>query len=99
MKELLLFGSTFGVVFALGFQSLNVNSGHYRMAALTSLVIGIFNLILYKTAPQVSSPVEIACYLIGGPLGIVAAMKAHGRLKAWIAKGLEKPRRNRAWSW
>jgi hypothetical protein len=77
MSELFLFGSTFGVVFFLGFQSLCVNSGHYWLAGINSLLIGTFNLILFKTAPQVQGTAEIACYLLGGPLGILSAMWVH----------------------
>jgi len=86
----MLFGSAFGVVFALGFQSLNVNAGHYRLAFCTSLLIGVFNLFLYKLAPNVHSPLEIAAYLLGGPIGIVCAMKAHARMKAWLNRGAEQ---------
>jgi hypothetical protein len=86
MKELILFVSAFGVVFALGFQSLNVNAGHYRAAFTTSLAIGAFNLFLYKLAPNVNSTTEIAAYLIGGPIGIVCAMLAHARLKRWLTR-------------
>lgn len=77
MKELFLFGSTFGVVFFLGFQSLCVNSGLYWLAALNSMLIGGFNLLLFKTAPQVSGTPEILCYLFGGPFGILSAMWFH----------------------
>jgi hypothetical protein len=44
MTELILFTSTFILVFALGLQSLNVNNGHFVLAAITSFVIGcLFN--------------------------------------------------------
>lgn len=76
MTSLALFASTFALVFALGLQSLNVNGGHRRLAFLTSFAIGAANLVLYKLAPEASG-IEIAAYLIGGPLGIVAAMHAH----------------------
>lgn len=79
MTALALFASTFGLVFALGLQSLNVNGGHMRLAFLTSFAIGAANLVLYKLAPDASG-IEIAAYLIGGPLGIVAAMHAHPHL-------------------
>lgn len=78
MSELYLFGTTFLLVFALGLQSLNVNGGHYLAAFLTSLVIGAMNMVLYKLAPNASWS-EIACYLAGGPIGIVASMKVHRR--------------------
>lgn len=79
MNELYLFGSTLVLVFALGLQSLNVNGGHYLAAFVTSFVIGVMNMVLYKLAPN-ASPTEIAAYLTGGPIGIVASMVAHRRL-------------------
>jgi hypothetical protein len=83
MTALALFLSTFALVFALGLQSLNVNGGHYRAAFLTSLAIGAANLILYKLAPDASG-IEIGAYLAGGPIGIVCAMRAHPRMRAWF---------------
>jgi len=78
MIELALFASSFVVVFALGLQSLNVNGGHYVAAFLTSFVIGASQLALYKLVPE-ANLVQIAAYLSGGPLGIVASMWAHRR--------------------
>ncbi len=76
MTELALFGSTFGLVFCLGTQSLNVNGGHYVAAFITSFAIGAGNLVVLKLAPS-ATPTEMAAYLIGGPFGIVASMIAH----------------------
>ena len=78
MTEALLFASTFVSVFALGFQSLNVNGGHYRAAFLTSLLISASTLWLYRLLPQ-ADVTEIAAYMLGGPFGIVASMWAHRR--------------------
>lgn len=78
MTELILFASTFALVFALGFQSLNVNGGHYTAAACTSFAIGISNVVLYKLVPSATAT-EIVAYLAGGPLGIVASMYVHQR--------------------
>lgn len=89
MNELSLFASTFGVVFFLGFQSLCVNSGRYWLAGINSLLIGVFNLILFKTAPQVHGATEIACYLFGGPLGILSAMYVHHNLIPTWKQSLE----------
>ncbi|HAR45568.1 MAG TPA: hypothetical protein DCS05_05175 [Nitrospiraceae bacterium] len=75
MTELALFTSSFLLVFALGFQSLNVNNGRYTAAFLTSFLIGAANIAVLKLAPS-ASPTEIAAYLAGGPLGIIGAMKA-----------------------
>ena len=87
MSTALLFASTFGMVFFLGFQSLSVNSGHYWLAALNSLVIGSFNLVLYKTAPHVSGASEVIAYITGGPLGILLAM--------WVHRNVISPRMSR----
>jgi len=76
MNALFLFASTFLLVFALGLQSLNVNGGHYRMAFFTSFVIGAMQMVLLKLGPDAGA-LEIAAYLGGGPLGIIASMKAH----------------------
>lgn len=81
MTELTLFASTFALVFALGFQSLNVNGGHYLAAFITSFAIGAANLILFKLAPEAAGS-EIAAFLAGGPFGIVCAMRAH----PWMRK-------------
>jgi uncharacterized membrane protein YuzA (DUF378 family) len=75
-----LFGATFGVVFMLGFQSLSVQSGNYPLAAINSIIIGIFNLALLKTVPFVDAPVQIAVYIIAGPIGIVASMLVHRKI-------------------
>ena len=88
MNELSLFGSTFGMVFFLGFQSMAVNSGQYWLAGVNSFIIGCFHLILYKTAPHVAGSLQIASYVTGGPLGILCAMYAHRNLlPKWIARG------------
>lgn len=81
MSELILFASTFALVFALGLQSLNVNGGHYRAAFFTSFAIGAANLALYKLAPNADTS-EIIAYLAGGPLGIITAMRIHHLVRA-----------------
>lgn len=75
---LILFASTFASVFALGFQSQNVNQGHYLAAALTSLVIGISTQYLYKSMPG-ADVLGVIGYLTGGVTGIVASMYVHRR--------------------
>ncbi len=79
MTELTLFARTFILVFALGLQSINVNNGHYILAALTSFVIGAGQMVLYKLAPN-AEWTDIAAYLVGGPFGITASMWAHPKL-------------------
>lgn len=82
MTELLLFGSTFVLVFLLGFQSLNVNGGHYVAAFLSSFGISLSQLILYKLVPD-ATWTQVAAYMSGGPLGIVASMYVHRR---WMGR-------------
>jgi len=79
MNELILFVSTFVLVFALGLQSLNVNGGHYAAAFLTSFFIGGSQMVLLKLGPNAGVS-EIAAYLLGGPLGIVCAMYCHRKI-------------------
>lgn len=73
----LIFACAFGVVLALGLQSLNVNGGHRLMAVVTSFAIGLFNLALLKLVPQPTTVFDNAAYLLGGPVGILAAMNLH----------------------
>lgn len=78
MNAALLFWSTFALVFFLGLQSLNVNSGRYVAAFFTSFGISGGNLLLFKLAPNATG-LEIAAFMFGGPFGIIAAMWAHRR--------------------
>lgn len=75
----LLFASTFVLVFAFGFQSLSVTGGHPRSAFLASFLVGASQLVLFKLLPD-ASWIEVAAYLLGGPIGIVASMRVHARL-------------------
>lgn len=85
MTSLGLFASTFMLVFALGIQSLNVNGGHKFAAVITSFFISGGNLLLYKLAPDASGW-EIAAYMAGGPLGILAAIQYHPVMKKYWGK-------------
>lgn len=80
MTELALFFSSFVLVFLLGFQSRNVNSGEYMWAFFTSAGIGLMQIVMYKLAPTATTP-ELAAFLLGGPAGIVCAMWSHKKLK------------------
>lgn len=85
MTAIALFASSFVLVFALGFQSLNVNKGHYWAAAATSLVIGSMQMMLLQLGPN-ASVIQIAAAIAGGPLGIVASMWAHRRTVGKLAR-------------
>lgn len=75
---LILFVSTFLLVFALGLQSLNVNGGHHKAAFVTSLLIGSMQMVMLKLGPD-ADWLQIAGYLAGGPFGIIASMWFHKR--------------------
>lgn len=90
--EFMLFGSTFLTVFALGLQTQNVAGRHYFAAGITSFLIGSAQLVLFKTLPGDTTASQLIAYLLGGPLGIVAAMWLHpvmvrrGRKKHFVGK-------------
>ena len=86
MNAPIILTCTFGVVLALGLQSLNVNGGHRLMAFCTSFAIGLCNLGLLKLVPQPTGPLDIAAYLLGGPFGILAAMALHPTLVRWLRR-------------
>ena len=84
MTELALFVSTFGLVFCLGLQSLNVNGGHKMLAALTSLGISTANITVLKIMPGPTGFLEVAAYCLGGPAGILTSMAIH----PWMVRRL-----------
>lgn len=82
MAALSLFASTFALVFFLGLQSLNVNRGRYLAAFVTSICIGLSQLVLFKLAPDATG-LEITAFVAGGPFGIVTGMWVHQRMTGW----------------
>ena len=81
MNALLLFLGSFLIVFALGFQQHNVHYRRYQAAFLNGIFIGIMNLLVLRLGPS-ASPVEMAGFLTGGPLGSVAAIWLNGKVFA-----------------
>lgn len=75
----LIFVATIANVFLLGFNSRNINTGQYLTAAITSSLIGLTNLILFKKLPVVTTFLEGAGYCLGGSIGITLAMYIHSR--------------------
>ncbi len=71
--------STFAQVFALGFQSRNVNTGRYVAAALTSFAIGVAQLVVVRGIATAPAWQVFALTSTAGPLGIVSAMAFHQR--------------------
>lgn len=79
LKPLMLFGSTFALVFALGLQSQFVHRRHMVAAMLNSFCIGGANLVLFKLTPNANA-FEIAGFLLGGPFGIALSMLVYRRV-------------------
>lgn len=77
MHFIIIFLATFTVVFSLGFQSLTVNQGHYKMAFLNSFLISAANLAILKFVPEAHGILDYVAYMSGGPLGIVCSMHFH----------------------
>jgi hypothetical protein len=94
VTALTLFAATFAVVFLLGLQQLLVHGRRYLPAFVNSVAIGTAQLALYKLVPHETSGLDLAAYLAGGPLGIVAAMGFHDFLDRRRARrGLVPPYR------
>lgn len=87
---LTLFLATFAVVFLLGLQQLNVQHGHRLAAAITSVLISAATLVQFKLLPGPTTALDIAGYMAGGVLGIVASMTVYPRLQRVVASALRR---------
>jgi len=78
MEYLAVFGTGFVSVFALGFQSRNVNHGNYGWAAGTSFFVGLSQASLWThiTSPS-AGPLAWLVYGAAGSLAIVSSMYVH----------------------
>lgn len=80
LDYLFIFVAGFIAVFALGFQSRNVNSGKVKSAAVTSFLIALSQgTIIVQLAHMADWPSKIV-YGLSGSCGIVCAMLTHDRL-------------------
>lgn len=78
MSYLILFICGFVQVFALGFQSRNVNTGQYAYAAGTSFFVGLSQVaVWHRIMAPTSGWAEAAVYGMSGALGITASMWFH----------------------
>lgn len=73
---LVLFGSSFAVVFFLGLQSKNVMHSRYIAAMITSLGISTANFLFVKYA-STGGLTEFGVAATGGMLGIAAAIYSY----------------------
>lgn len=78
MNGVLLFLSTFVLIFSMGLQSQMVNHGNYVGAFINSAVISFSQLLVLRLAPD-APLLDLTGYLLGGPIGIVASMYVHRR--------------------
>lgn len=80
MTYLVIFAAGFLSVFALGFQSRNVNHGNYGWAAGTAFLIGLTQVGLWQklTSPGAGTA-EALVYGLSGALAIVSSMWVHDR--------------------
>ncbi len=79
MNALQLFLGSFFIVFALGYQQHNVHYRRYQAAFVNGIFIGFMNLLVLRLGPS-ASPAEMAAFLIGGPLGSIAAIWLNGKV-------------------
>lgn len=73
MNALLLFMSTFVLVFALGLQSQLANNGHYIAAFTNSFIIGMGQIGALQVI-HAQSTLDYVAYVTGGPIAIVCSM-------------------------
>lgn len=76
---LTIFGAGYVSVFALGFQSRNVNNSNYGWAAGTSLFVGVSQAYLWKHIIKDGEFLAALTYGIAGSLAIVSSMYVHKR--------------------
>jgi hypothetical protein len=63
----------FGVLL-LGFQSRNINTGRYAWAAVTSIAIGVMQVISVRAIVALPTTYVLMVSCTAGPLGITSAM-------------------------
>jgi hypothetical protein len=85
LEILLIFVSQFGLVFLLGFQSINVVRGYYVRAFFTSMMLGVFGWFTITILSNMNTfdflTLTFFVYILAGPLAIISAMKTHELLK------------------
>lgn len=87
MPLLILAGVSFVMVFAAAFQSRNVNSGHYALAAFGSIFIGFSQAFVWRATTAGDGWFEVAVYSVAGGLGCLSAMWTHRRFVTKEPKG------------
>ena len=80
MTLLVIFIAGYASVFLLGFQSLAVNYGNYKIAAGNSFLIAIMNTTLWGHLFKNLTWEASIVYGLSGSLGITSSMFVHRRL-------------------
>lgn len=80
MHFLILFATSVAWIFVQAFQSRNVNSGNYALAAGSSFLLGTLQVqVLSTVVSPGASIVHTLIYCAGGSVGVVLAMLTHKR--------------------
>lgn len=79
MSIILLGLISYIMVFAAAFQSRNVNSGNFVLAAMTSMMIGFSQAFVWRVTTSTDSWWEVAVYSVCGAAGCLSAMWSHRR--------------------
>lgn len=83
MNLIILAAVSFVQVFALGFQSRNVNHGNYGWAAATSFFIGLSQAAVWrKVTAAGAGELEAIVYGLAGSIAITSSMYVHQRFIA-----------------
>lgn len=84
MHLLLLFASSFSVVFLLVFQQMNVQIRAHGLASITSLFITLAQVVVFR-GMVLGGAEEVTVMACGGVLGVNVSMVSHGRMLKWMA--------------
>ena len=94
MQLIFLTLAVFITVFGKSFQAQNVNAGHYRLAAATSVLLTFSN--VFVVLETVASGWAVLPYVgVGGVSGVLFSMKAH----RWVLRRERKKDRRGHTSW
>jgi uncharacterized protein YebE (UPF0316 family) len=77
---LVIFIAGYASIFLLGFQSLVVNAGNYKLAAGNSFLIAIMNTTLWGHLFKDLNWQTTLVYGLSGSLGIISSMAVHRKL-------------------
>lgn len=86
-NTILLFCTTFSLVFLLGLQSQFVRDKQVLASITTSSTISVMQIFLYKAVSHDTSTDEDIAYVMGGTCGLAASIYFHSFLMKYVFKG------------